>query len=67
MCATPSRHWGNCACGAPGCAAQVELVSEGDSVNELFIVVSGQLTSYCTAHLFNAEVGRRGDASGGTS
>lgn len=35
--------------------AQVELVSEGDSVNELFIVVSGQLSSYRTSNLFNPE------------
>lgn len=35
---------------------QVELVSEGDSVNELFVVVSGQLCSYRTSNLFNAEV-----------
>lgn len=35
---------------------QVELVSEGDSVNELFIVVSGQLSSYRVSSLFNSEV-----------
>ena len=34
----------------------MELVSEGDSVNELFIVVSGQLSSYRTSNLFNPEV-----------
>ncbi|KAL4435944.1 hypothetical protein ABPG77_000706 [Micractinium sp. CCAP 211/92] len=32
-----------------------ELVSEGDSVNELFIVVSGQLSSYRVSSLFNQE------------
>lgn len=41
-----------CAC----TGEQEELVSEGDSVNELFIVVSGQLTSYRVSSLFNQEV-----------
>ena len=34
----------------------MELLSEGDSVNELFIVVSGTLTSYRVSSLFNPEV-----------
>ncbi|PSC76146.1 potassium NKT2 [Micractinium conductrix] len=32
-----------------------ELVSEGDTVNELFVVVSGQLTSYRVSSLFSQE------------
>ena len=35
---------------------QVELLSEGDSVNELFVVVSGSLTSYRVTSLFDSEV-----------
>lgn len=31
-------------------------MSEGDSVNELFIVVSGSLSSYRVSSLFNQEV-----------
>ena len=34
---------------------QVELVSEGDHVSELFIVVSGQLASYRITSMWNAE------------
>lgn len=42
-----------------GCPAvlQVELVSEGDSVNELFVVVSGTLSCYRTSSGANLEVG----------
>lgn len=35
---------------------QVEVVSEGDSVNELFIVLSGSLSSYRVSSLWNPEV-----------
>jgi hypothetical protein len=35
---------------------QAELLSEGDSVNELFVVVSGSLTSYRVTSLFDSEV-----------
>ena len=46
---TPTRH------ASPDW--QEELVSEGDTVNELFVVVSGQLTSYRVSSLFSQEVG----------
>lgn len=40
----------------------VELVSEGDTVNELFIIVSGRLSSYRVSTLWSAEVGASGSA-----
>ena len=40
----------------PPVPLQVELLSEGDSVNELFVVVSGSLTSYRVTSLFDSEV-----------
>ena len=38
------------------CHVQVELVSEGDAINEMFIVVSGTLVSYRTSSPWNSEV-----------
>lgn len=37
---------------------QVELISEGDTVNELFVVVSGELSCYRVSSVLDPEVGR---------
>ena len=55
--APPPWH---CACTAawpPPPLTQVELLSEGDSCNELFVVVSGSLASYRSSAYFHSEVG----------